>query len=532
MQNPSLALGHPSTLASLLDEGLKARADEPAILDLDETHSFRDLQRQAQTIAAFLSQEHQVVESDRVVVAVVKSPLIVSIALACWMIGAVYVPVDPESPRHRTTTILESIRPAIVIGPQELLSSWTDRLDSNARASYELLLSLATPDAPAAPCALDGQAPAVIIHTSGSTGIPKGVVLSHASVLAYMRNHNEFLKFDHSGVSMNNSPFFFDVSIQDTFLPLFFGATVLFHRGLWASPIMIGLIQRYRVTHLIAVSSILKLISSDTRRMRTLATSSLRVVITGAEVCPPRLINFWLETIPGLRVLYGYGPTEVNSLCTTHEITQPEPGRTDIYPIGKPFRGHQAILLDEERKVINGAGVVGTLAVGGPQVMIGYWKDPELTARVTFVHEGVRYYITGDRCHRDIDGNYVFDGRLDTEVKIRGRRINLNEIRNALVVRTDMEHAVVSVIQVGDESRIVACVHITYPDPEHGQILRRWLADRVPEYMVPWYIAVFSQPPRTATDKLDERWMLETLQSFVVAQPGQRDFKVEPQDSI
>lgn len=529
MLNPTSA--DDQTLACLLDEGLQARADEPAILDLDQTHTFRDLHRRAQAIAAFLASEHHVGAGDRVVVAVAKSPVIVSIALACWMLGAVYVPVDPESPVHRTRTILESIDPAIVIGPQSLLQSWAERLEARARAGYEPLLSLSAPHAPPAPRGLDAQAPAVIIHTSGSTGVPKGVVLSHASVLAYLRNHNEFLGFDHSGVSMNNSPFYFDVSIQDTFLPLFFGASVLFHRGMWASPIMIGLIQRYRVTHLIAVSSILKLISSDTQRMRTLATSALRVVITGAEVCPPRLINLWLETIPGLRVLYGYGPTEVNSLCTTHVITQPEPGRTDIFPIGKPFRDHQALLLDEQRQVIHGAGVVGTLAVGGPQVMIGYWKDPEMTVRVTFVHEGVRYYNTGDRCHRDAGGNYVFDGRLDSEVKIRGRRINLNEIRNALVMREDVEHAVVAVAQVDDETRIVAGIHVTQPDPDQGAALRRWLANRVPEYMIPWHIALFSQPPRTATDKLDERWMRETLQGLVAAHPGQRDFKVAPQDS-
>jgi amino acid adenylation domain-containing protein len=524
MLNPSPA--DSGTLADLLDEGLRVRPDEPAILDLGQAHTFRDLHRSALTIAAFMAREHHVGPGDRVVVAVAKSPLIVAIALACWKLGAIYVPLDPDSPAKRCTTILESIRPSLVVGPKALLSAWTQRSAGLRQESYEHLRALEMlPDLEfmAGP---NPEGAAVIIHTSGSTGAPKGVVLSHASVVSYLRNHNEYLGFSHSSVGMNNAPFYFDVSIQDTFLPLYFGASVLFHRGLWVGPLIIELIRRYGVTHLIAVSSILKVISSDGACIRTLQDSTLRVVVTGGEVCPPRLINLWLETVPGLRVLYGYGPTELNSLCTTHVITRPEPERTSIFPIGKPFRDHRLVLLDDARCILYGDGVVGTLAVSGPQMMMGYWKDPVLTARVMLLHEGQRYYVTGDRCRRDIEGNYHFEGRMDAEVKIRGRRINLNEIRNALVAHDNVAHAVVSVIQTGEDIRITAAVHIPMPAADSEASLRSWLADCVPGYMVPWYIGVFPRPPRTATDKLDERWMVQRLQALAQDHPSQRDFRV------
>lgn len=514
------------TLASLLDEGMRVRPDDPAILDLGHPITFRELHMRAQMIASCMAIDHELVCGDRVVVAVTKSPLIISIALACWMIGAIFVPVDPESPLKRSTTILRSVRPSLVIGPQVLLAAWGDRLGGLQQVSYERLHTLDFSVSFTPVTGFGASAPAMIIHTSGSTGIPKGAVLSHASVLSYLRNHNEYLGFDHASVSMNNAPFYFDVSIQDTFLPLFFGASVLFHRGLWVSPVIIALIRQFRVTHLIAVSSVLKLISLDSRAMHTLQDSALRVVVTGGEVCPPRLINHWLETVPGLRVLYGYGPTEINSLCTTHVITQPEPERTKIFPIGKLFRGHQALLLDEERRIIHEAGVVGTLAVAGAQVMIGYWDDPELTERVMFVHEGVRYYVTGDRCQRDAEDNYHYDGRIDSEVKILGRRINLNEVRNALVAREDVVHAVVSVTQIGEDMRIVAAVHILEPASDTEASLRRWLAQCVPDYMIPWHIGVFPCPSRTATDKLDESWMLQRLQALAADHPRQRDFRV------
>lgn len=512
----------PHTLADLLARGLDVSPDAVAIVDADCSYSFRELSDRANAIAATLRAEHRVDSGQRVIVLAAKSPLIVAIALACWRIGAIYVPIDPDNPPRRLQIIIESIEPTLIVSSTEYLLGARAVLKQYAQLSYEACLALDPLARLEVPRSGDPRAAAVIIHTSGSTGTPKGVVLSHASVIAYFHNHNAFLGFETGSVSVNNGPFYFDVSIQDTFLPLFFGASVLFHRGLWVSSVMIALLKRFGVTHLIAVSSVLDLISRDETKLKELRDSRIEVVVTGGEVCPPRLINRWLGTIPGLRVLYGYGPTEVNSLCTTNVIEAPNPGRIATFSIGKPFSDHSAILLDDERAVIDQPDVVGTLALAGPQVMLGYWRDPDLTARVTYQHEGQRFYVTGDRCYRDTNGDLHFEGRSDTEVKIRGRRINLNEIRNALVASADVSYAVVTTAQIEGETRIVAAANINAHDNALESRLRAWVGVNVPEYMQPYAIVAFGQAARTGTDKIDERRMRTRLLELVAANPGQR----------
>lgn len=522
------ALQQPAarTLKDLLACGLSVRGDEPAVVELEKTISFRALDKLASAIAYEMSSRYRVGLGERVVVLAEKSATLVAVALACWRLGAIYVPVDSNNPPNRLDTILASIQPALVVSTEGCLANVAASLAAFARLSYEACAALPARvvSEPAWPVPPD--APAVIIHTSGSTGTPKGVVLSHASVLEYFRNHNDFLEFGPASVGMNNGPFYFDVSIQDTFLPLFFGASVVFHRGLWVDAVIVALIRKFGVTHFIAVSSILELISKDPARLRLLAESNLKVIVTGGEVCPPRLINRWLTTLHGLRVLYGYGPTEVNSLCTTHVLTEPEPGRVDPFPIGRPFRGHKALLLDAQRAVIDADHVVGTLAIGGPQMMLGYWRDPALTQSVLVEHAGERYYVTGDRCHRDANGNYHFDGRIDTEVKIRGRRINLNEIRNALTACEDVSHAVVITTEVDGETRIAAGVNIGNPDEGTEALLFKWLGLHVPDYMVPSHIGIFVEAARTATDKIDERRMKAELIERIGAHPHDRSFRV------
>ncbi|WP_176059323.1 AMP-binding protein [Paraburkholderia sp. BCC1876] len=514
------------TLGDLLQCGLSVRPDAPAVVDLDRAVSFRTLHDMSVAIAHEMSSGYHVRFGERVVVLAEKSATIVAVALACWRLGAIYVPVDPGNPPNRIDTILDSIQPALVVSTESRLAAAAASVAPYPQLSYERCGSLPSRTGGDPERAVPQNAAALIIHTSGSTGTPKGVVLSHASVIEYFRNHNEFLAFGPASVGMNNGPFYFDVSVQDTFLPLYFGASVVFHRGLWVSAVILSLILKYRVTHFIAVSSILELISKDQDRLRSLADSNLKVVVTGGEVCAPRLLNRWLATVDGLRVLYGYGPTEVNSLCTTFVITEPEPERVKLFPIGKPFRGHKALLLDHDRAVVDIDDVVGTLAISGPQLMLGYWKDPLLTSSVIFEHVGERYYVTGDRCHRDPDGNYHFDGRMDSEVKIRGRRINLNEIRNALTACEDVSHAVVVTAEVEGETRIVAGVTITDTDDTIEERLLTWLGLRVPDYMVPWYIGIFATAVRTATDKIDERQIKTRLLERIAVHPHGRYFRV------
>lgn len=513
-------IGPGESMANVLATGLALRPHDPAILNAEESFTFAELDRLSNAAARYLRDVLGVRHGDRVVVIAEKALEIVPLAIAIWKAGAVYVPIDVANPPKRLEHILTAVEPAVVVSSGQRLREAARSLQGVPTCSYEELRDLGGSDDGDWGDAPGGESPAVIIHTSGSTGVPKGATLSHASVLVYFRNHNEFLRFTPASRGMNNGPFHFDVAIQDTFLPLYFGSTVVFHGGLLVSSVMTAIIRRERVTHLIAVSSVLDLISKDDARVEGLAGSALEVVVTGGEVCPPRLINRWLEAVPGIRVLYGYGPTELNSLCTTQVITEPEHGRQALYPIGKPFAGMKAILLDDAKHVIEEPGQVGVLAMTGPQLMLGYWRDPELTSRVLFRWQGEDYYVTGDRCFRDADGNYHFAGRRDTEVKIHGRRINLNEVRDALLSSEQVRLAVVTTVDVNGETRIAGFVNTTSVDELDEAALRKDVLQRVPDYMAPRHICVSASVARTSTGKVNEKEIVARVQAIVEANPN------------
>jgi amino acid adenylation domain-containing protein len=517
-----------NSLAALLAAGVAKRPHEAAILNMQESYSFSELDQLSNAAACHLRETFGVRLGDRVLVLAHRALEIVPLAIAIWKAGAVYVPVDVASPPKRLEHILASIRPVLVVSGQQQLQQAGSSLAGLSTWSYEALTNLkGTPSNGPTWHAAGDDAPALIIHTSGSTGTPKGVVLSHDSVLTYLRNHNDVLGFDTGSRGINSGPFHFDVSIQDTFLPLYFAATVVFHGGLFVSAVMTSLIRNQRITHLIAVSSVLALISKDESRLATLRCSDLQVVVTGGEVCPPKLINRWLTAIPGIRVLYGYGPTEANSICTTHIISEPEIGRQEPYPIGLPFKGMKAILLDDNRGVIEGENKVGVLALSGPQLMLGYWRDPELTARVLLPWRGEAYYITGDRCFRDTHSRYHFAGRRDTEVKIRGYRINLNEVRNALLDSEQVCLALVTTIEGDGETRIAGFVNTASVADFDEAALRRDLAQRVPDYMCPWYLCVSDTLARTSTDKVDETLLIARMRELVATHPNQRLLRLD-----
>lgn len=293
------------------------------------------------------------------------------------------------------------------------------------------------------------------------------------------------------------------------------------------SALMIGLILEHRVTHLIAVSSLLDVIARDPRRLAGLAASELRTVVTGGEVCDPKLIHRWLEAVPDLRVLYGYGPTEFNSLCMNHEITQPEPGRTQLYPIGKPFPGVKAVLLDAAGGVIEGPGQSGVLALAGPQIMSGYWGDPARTREVLRRIGDEDYYYTGDHCVRDEDSNYHFVGRTDDEVKIRGRRINLNEVRNSLLSHEHVSYAIVTTLAFDTERRIVAFAQVDESGGCSFEELDRVLRSHVPPYMLPEHLCIGTTVNKTSTNKVDEKGTLASVVRRVQENPGQRHLRLE-----
>ena len=390
--------------------------DKQAVSDGSNSYSFIELEHRAQILASYL-QAQGVVPGSRVAILAEKCALMPILAVAIWKCAAVYVPLDASQPEVRLQNLLHRLQCSVVIAldqrpPLLQMKLWITRLqlDEILVQPYQSFGTLHHA----------GQDTAYIIFTSGSTSDPKGVEITVGSLIAYFGNHNQVLRFTPDSRVFSLSPFHFDVSIEDTLLPLSLGAFVYQYRQLHAGALMRTVLIREQITHLIAVSTLLTLITEDGRHISSEKFPHLQMVMTGAEICDPGLINLWKSRLPTLRIINAYGPTEATIVCLTHEISEIEVGRKISYPIGKPLRNVAMKIMTKDGEIY-APGLSGELLIGGEQVMRGYFDQPEENRRVLEILDGVRYYRTGDVCCYDEQGNVIFQGRSDDEVKINSQ---------------------------------------------------------------------------------------------------------------
>ncbi|HEX6376086.1 MAG TPA: alpha/beta fold hydrolase [Allosphingosinicella sp.] len=524
--------GRRYPLAELFAWPAAVKPSAPALSDGEVRLTFGQLERGSRHLAARLS-NLGLASGGRVLVLSEKRAVMPVVAGGIWKAQGVYVPVDAQNPPERLANMAGQARPAVVVGAAAALVRLDGLFGDTATVTFEEILaaSLAEtePAVLAAAGPVDEEAEAYVIFTSGSTGSPKGVAISHRSLLDYFYNHNQVLRFGPASRTFSLAPFHFDISIEDTLLPLSLGAFVYQFRALPAGPLMRRLLRREKITHLIAVSSLLALITGDGAEVSAETFPDLEMVMTGAEECDPRLIDIWVERLPQARILNVYGPTEATIVCLTHTITAPEPERATPYPIGRPLPGVKAMLLDEQGGRITTADTPGELLIGGSQVMIGYVGRPDDTARACPVIDGVRYYRTGDRCHLDAAGRFVFGGRLDDMVKIAGRRIHLGEIRHQALELAPLQQAIVGLIERAGGAQI-GLIAVARPSDGEAEpdldALRAALARRLPAYMVPTVIGSAREAVLTVNGKSDDRTLLALLARAAERHPAAAEFRL------
>jgi amino acid adenylation domain-containing protein len=498
----------PPALGDIVRPAASNWPDRQAIHDGRSGLTFGELERQARAFACWLG-EQGVGSGDRVVILAEKSAIMPVLALGVWKSGAVYVPLDATQPILRLRSLLARLRPSAVIALDDREPSVAD-VRWIGQAQLEAILSGPSPNRLAV--AKRPEDTAYIIFTSGSTGEPKGVEISVGSLMAYFRNHNEVLRFTPASRGFSLAPFHFDVSIEDTLLPLSLGAFVYQFRGMHAGAIMRAVIRRERITHLIAVSTLLTMITNGGRQVTRKDFPALEMVMTGAEVCDPRVLNIWKTNLPEVRLINVYGPTEATIVCTAYEIEQADPERTSSYPIGRPLRGVAARIVEAGTEVLE-HGRVGELWIGGEQVMRGYFDQPEETARCLVEVDGVRYYRTGDLCSYDEDGNIVFHGRDDDEVKLAGRRIHLGEIRQTVLGCPGVERAAVGLVP--HRGHDVIALVVVAPTQAVVADVEKQLTDLLPEYMRPTLVAWSPVLAVSSNGKTDESRLMRRLAEAV-----------------
>ncbi|MER6309471.1 amino acid adenylation domain-containing protein, partial [Streptomyces sp. NPDC001657] len=496
-----------ATLTQVIEEQATRTPAAPALIFDDETLAYGELSARANQLARHLVTLGAGPETT-VALALPRSVELMVALLAVLKSGAAYVPVDPDYPADRIAYMLDDAAPVALLTTGDL----AERLPHTSAARLvldepSLRLELATyatqdlTDCERA-AALQPRHTAYVIYTSGSTGRPKGVQVEHAAIVNRLLWMRAAYSVDASDRVLQKTPSSFDVSVWEFFLPLLSGATLVMARpGVHREPARLGeTIQRYGVTMTHFVPSMLHAFVNDPS---SAACTSLRHVVCSGEALPTDLAARFRRVLDA-QLHNLYGPTEASVDVTFHRAGPDETGGS--VPIGRPVWNTRVYVLDPALRPVP-PGVVGELYLAGDQLARGYAGRPALTAErfvASSFGDGERLYRTGDLVRWTRDGELVFVGRADHQVKLRGLRIELDEIATVLAAAPGVSWATV----VAHERTPGDQLLIGYVRCEAGcdeAALRAHAAAALPDYMVPSSFVPLDTVPLTPSGKLDRK---------------------------
>jgi amino acid adenylation domain-containing protein len=512
-------------LPQFLTRSAQQHAGKVALIAGQASISYRELERQSDRLAARLA-SLGVAHGDRVGILMPKSIGAVAAMHGIMKAGAAYVPIDPASPPARAAYILENCGIRVLVSSARSAAVLEQTLAAGGPVRHVVLSDEAELPAPvpatvtrwADVLASTEPVPSVhpvetdlayILYTSGSTGAPKGVMISHRNALTFVDWAQAEIGVTADDRLSSHAPLHFDLSIFDFFVAFKAGASVsIVPDGLSAFPFRLAeWIDQQRITVWYSVPTILSLLvrSADLSRLQF---SHLRAIIFAGEVFPVKYLRELMTAIPNAAYHNFYGPTETN-VITSYRVPALDAGRSVPIPIGKPCGNLEVFALGDDGAVVARPGDTGELYARGPCVACGYWGDAEKTVR-HFVENplprGFRetVYRTGDVVTFDDDGNYIFLGRRDNMVKSRGYRIELGEVETALYRHERVrEAAVVAVPDPGLGNRLVAVVVAEDARRVTASELQEFCTQFIPRYMVPEDIQFRDTLPRTSTGKVD-----------------------------
>ncbi|MCO4856484.1 amino acid adenylation domain-containing protein [Herbaspirillum sp. WGmk3] len=435
----------------------------------------------------------------RVGVCMERSEDMVLALLAIMKAGAAYVPMDPDHPPQRLRYFIEDSRTSLLLTHASVLGQLPE-VSGCRIVDVALLSGLLPAGNPGLP--IHPEQLAYVIYTSGSTGQPKGAANRHGSLhnrLAWMQAAYRLGPDDRV---LQKTPFGFDVSVWEFFWPLMTGAElVMAAPGEHRDPARLAaLIEQAGITTLHFVPSMLQAFVNDGHGPDC---PSLRRVICSGEALPMELQQQTQRQLPQATLINLYGPTEA-AIDVTHWTCQPDDAGHSV-PIGRPISATRTYVLDAAMQLVP-PGVAGELYLGGVNLARAYLNKPDLTAERfvadPFSSDGQRLYRTGDLVRWREDGQLMYLGRLDHQVKLRGLRIELGEIEAALLAQPSIREAVVVAVE---GQRLAAYVSLHQGASHDEAALKSALAEHLPEYMVPAIIMVLPALPLNTNGKIDRK---------------------------
>lgn len=503
-------------IQQVFQEQVRLSPQQTAIVHNGVAISYQALDQQSTDLAVYLTREEGIKPGDRVALLLEKSPEVIVSILAILKCGAIYAPLDTNTPAKRLEKILDILAPELVITDSAFMFELND-IDAKMFI-YDIQIDAVPPADSEVVFDRNDNNLVYIMFTSGTTGEPKGVQVTHHGVIRLVKNTN-YVSFEPGSRVLLASSLAFDASTFELWGMLLNGGTVYLEskESLLNFRLLKDALHKNDITHMWFTSAWFnQLVDYDPE-----VFSKLRYLLAGGDVLSPRHINIVRNHCPNVVVINGYGPTENTTFSTYYKIEQND---LASIPLGKPVANSTVYILDPDSALLP-VGAWGEIVVGGDGVAHGYWNNETETAKKFITknwgdHSSARLYRTGDVGRMLPDGVIEFGGRIDKQVKIRGFRIELNEIEIALNQISGVSESRVVVRSSEDDKYLVA--YVVPRNAVKEEDIHAGLLAVLPDYMIPRYIQLLAEFPLTANGKIDQSKLPEPelALSSTLSQPG------------
>jgi amino acid adenylation domain-containing protein len=492
-----------NTITELLQSAVIKFGEKTAFEDKDGSISFAELQKQAQSIAAALLNQVETGRTKPIIVYMEKSIKSIVSFIGIMYAASPYVPLDYLIPLNRFEKTAENLNPTAVITDAAGAEKLKEINISAKILIYDEIINT-MPDIEAIKaiqkselCDLD---PAYIMYTSGSTGTPKGVTVTHRGVLDYIQWIEKTFPINNSSIIGMQSAFHFDNSIFDMFVPMLTGAkTIIIPEILFMYPEKLtDFLVQSKISVIFWVPTVM--ISAADSGIPYLP--DMKLIMFAGEVMPNKQLNIWRSALPNCMYVNMYGPTEATDIATYY-IVDREYKNHETLPIGKPCANMRALILNDKNEECR-INEHGELCLLGSGIALGYWNDIALTEKA-FVQNPLNskydeiMYRTGDLVYKNDEGNIIFLGRHDSQIKLRGNRIELGDIESAATAIDGIRNS--CALFDTDKQEIILFLETNEEIKERK--FKLLLKQFIPSYMTPSKIITTAEFPHTPSGKID-----------------------------